>query len=42
MWAKKLNGYLSQGLEVFGYFSKFYSGYPPEDAAQMLNLLSKN
>ena len=42
MWAEKLKVYLSQGLEVFGYFSKFYSGYPPEDAAQMLNLLSKN
>ncbi|NIW52003.1 MAG: DUF72 domain-containing protein [Candidatus Korarchaeota archaeon] len=42
MWAEKLNGYLRQGMEIFGYFSKFYSGYPPEDAAQMLNLLRKN
>ncbi len=42
MWAERLRGYLEQEHEIFGYFSKFYSGYPPEDAAQMLNLLSKN
>jgi uncharacterized protein YecE (DUF72 family) len=42
MWAEKLREYSGQGLEIFGYFSKFYSGYPPEDAAQILNLLTKN
>lgn len=31
---------LDQGLEVFGYFSKYYSGYPPGDAEQFLRLLS--
>ena len=27
---------LDQHLEVFGYFSKYYSGYPPNDAEQLL------
>jgi uncharacterized protein YecE (DUF72 family) len=26
-------------LEVFGYFSKYFSGYPPSDVEQLLNLL---
>ena len=29
--AEKLKPYLQQGTEVFGYFSKYYSGYPPND-----------
>jgi uncharacterized protein YecE (DUF72 family) len=35
--ARKL---LDQGLEFFGYFSKYFSGYPPKDAEKLLNLLN--
>jgi hypothetical protein len=36
VWVKN---FLDQHLEVFGYFSKYHSGYPPSDAEQLLNLL---
>jgi len=26
-------------VEVFGYFSKFYSGYPPGDTNMMMNII---
>jgi len=35
----EVKNFLDQHLEVFGYFSKYYSGYPPSDAEQLLNLL---
>ncbi|MCW4001446.1 MAG: DUF72 domain-containing protein [Candidatus Bathyarchaeota archaeon] len=31
LWADKLRPYLERGMEVFGYFGKYYSGYPPND-----------
>jgi uncharacterized protein YecE (DUF72 family) len=31
VWAKKLKTCLDGGMEVFGYFSKYYSGFPPSD-----------
>jgi uncharacterized protein YecE (DUF72 family) len=37
--AAGVKNFLDQHLEVFGYFSKYYSGYPPSDAEQLLNLL---
>lgn len=30
-WAPKVRRHLGSGREVYGYFSKFYSGYPPSD-----------
>ncbi len=30
-WAEKLKPYLERGVEVFGYFGKYYSGLPPSD-----------
>jgi uncharacterized protein YecE (DUF72 family) len=36
-WADKIKPFLSGQTEVFGYFGKYYSGYPPSD----VNLLSK-
>jgi uncharacterized protein YecE (DUF72 family) len=39
-WVQRTKILLDQGLEVFGYFSKYYSGYPPDDAEQFLSLLS--
>ena len=35
-WADKIKPYLTKGLNFYGYFGKYYSGYPPSD----INLLS--
>ena len=37
-WADRLKPYLETQTEVFGYFSKYYSGYPPSDANEFLKL----
>ena len=39
-WTKLIQGALDNSTDVFGYFSKFYSGYPPGDAEQLLVSLS--
>jgi uncharacterized protein YecE (DUF72 family) len=36
-WAAKLKTLVSNGTEVFGYFSKYYSGFPPSDAAELIS-----
>jgi len=38
-WAKEIQS-LPLELEVFGYFSKYYSGHPPTDAKQILTYLN--
>jgi len=38
-WADRLKPLLDGGTEVFGYFSKYYSGYPPSDAKTLLEHL---
>jgi uncharacterized protein YecE (DUF72 family) len=38
-WADRLKPFLEQETEVFGYFSKYYSGYSPSDAQEFLELL---
>jgi uncharacterized protein YecE (DUF72 family) len=38
-WTVQVKDFLKRKVEVFGYFSKYYSGYPPNDAEQLLNLL---
>ena len=38
-WARQINELLDSGHEVFGYFSKFYSGYPPADIWQITDML---
>jgi uncharacterized protein YecE (DUF72 family) len=38
-WAERIKALLDKSTEVFVYFSKFYSGYPPGDVRQMLELL---
>jgi uncharacterized protein YecE (DUF72 family) len=35
-WAEKLKPQLSQRMEVFVYFSKYFSGFPPADAKEFL------
>jgi uncharacterized protein YecE (DUF72 family) len=38
-WAKRIRGLLDNSIEVYGYFSKFFSGHPPSDAKELLKLL---
>ena len=38
-WAQKIKLYLDGGTEVFGYFSKYFSGYPPSDVSHLGGLL---
>ncbi len=38
-WAVKIKGFLDDSIEVFGYFSKSYSGYPPGDVRMLLELI---
>ena len=38
-WAVKVRELLDGSVDVFGYFSKYYSGYPPADAEQLLSRL---
>jgi uncharacterized protein YecE (DUF72 family) len=39
MWAEKIKTVLRETSEVFGYFSKYYSGNPPSDAKQLVESL---
>jgi len=39
-WAERLKPLLDAGTEVFGYFSKYYSGNPTADAKKLLSLLA--
>lgn len=38
-WVYKVRKLLELQLDVFGYFSKYYSGYPPADVEQLLSLV---
>jgi uncharacterized protein YecE (DUF72 family) len=38
-WAKRIRGLLDNSIEVYGYFSKFFSGHPPSDSKELLKLL---
>ncbi len=40
-WAEKLKSYIEK-TEVFGYFAKYYSGFPPSDIDQLTKLLSSS
>ncbi len=39
-WSSKLKPYVRQGTAVFGYFSKYYSGFPPSDAKELFKNLT--
>jgi uncharacterized protein YecE (DUF72 family) len=39
LWADTIKSFLEEQTEVFGYFSKYYSGYSPSDAKELLNIL---
>ena len=38
-WASKLKLFSDSNLDVFGYFSKYYSGHPPTDIHELLQLM---
>ena len=38
-WSKKIGKLLDVVPNVFGYFSKYYSGYPPDDAKRLVGFL---
>jgi uncharacterized protein YecE (DUF72 family) len=38
-WADRVRKFQERSTEVFVYFSKHYSGHPPTDAKQLLELL---
>jgi len=38
LWAERIKPFLDKQTEVFGYFSKYYSGYPPSDGRELLGL----
>jgi uncharacterized protein YecE (DUF72 family) len=38
-WAERVKALLGTSKDVFGYFSKYYSGYPSNDADQLLSLI---
>lgn len=40
MWAEKIKRWLNKSIEVYGYFGKYYSGFPPSDVISLLKLLS--
>lgn len=39
-WAVRLKPFLDRGVEVFGYFGKYYSGYPPLDIELLSSLFA--
>ncbi|MFB3890303.1 MAG: DUF72 domain-containing protein [Candidatus Bathyarchaeia archaeon] len=40
-WARRLKPFLTRGLEVFGYFSKYYSGNPAGDAQAFMQQVDR-
>lgn len=42
LWSDKLRFFLDKGTEVFGYFGKYYSGYPPSDIIYLKSLLNSD
>ena len=38
-WRARLETLANRGTEVFGYFSKYYSGFPPSDVAELVKAM---
>lgn len=38
-WGLKIKSFLEDSVEVFGYFSKYYSGYSPGDVRMLMDIL---
>jgi uncharacterized protein YecE (DUF72 family) len=41
LWADRIRPFLDDQKEVFGFFSKYYSGYPPADARELLKAVEE-
>jgi uncharacterized protein YecE (DUF72 family) len=41
LWADKIKPFLDEQTEVFGYFSKYYSGHSPSDVKELLSILGE-
>ena len=41
-WADKLKPFLEEETEVFGYFSKYFSGFPLSDAKELLGIIGSD
>ena len=39
-WTEKLAPFLNKAVKIFGYFGKYYSGYPPSDVAALSKMLN--
>ena len=42
LWAERIRHFLENQTEVFGYFSKYYSGHPPSDVREFLKVTAAN
>jgi uncharacterized protein YecE (DUF72 family) len=42
LWMQKIKPFLLKGMDVFGYFGKYYSGLPPSDVATLQAHLSED
>lgn len=40
VWADKIKPFLGKGKEVYGYFGKYFSGFPPSDINLLYKLLT--
>jgi uncharacterized protein YecE (DUF72 family) len=40
--AEKIKPFIDKQIEVFGYFGKYYSGYPPSDIANLKSQLNRS
>ena len=40
VWAEKIKPFLNKKKEVFAYFGKYYSGYPPHDITRLISNLN--
>ena len=40
MWAEKIKSYLNKNMTVYGYFGKYYSGFPPSDINALLKMIT--
>jgi uncharacterized protein YecE (DUF72 family) len=40
LWAERIRRFLENQTEVFGYFSKYYSGHPPSDVREFLKAIA--
>jgi len=40
VWAQKIKPYVDRGMEIYGYFGKYFSGYPPSDIISLTCFLS--